>query len=71
MAGRFNPDQAALVDLAKTAERTGIDRATADTLMDWAKEYGLPARNDIGTSHWVGGDHIHIGPVNHIPVKGP
>ena len=26
-------------------------------------------RKDIGTTHWVKGDHIHVGPVNHIPVR--
>ena len=68
-ARRFTPDQEALVDLAQQARRTGINQGDAQTLLDWADEVGLNARNDIGTNHWVGGDHIHIGPINHIPVR--
>jgi len=66
---RFTDDQAALVDLAKAARRRGASPDDAKTLLDWADEVGLPSRNDIGTDHWDYGDHIHIGPVNHIPVK--
>jgi hypothetical protein len=52
--------------------RTGITQDEADILLQWAKEYEMsPVRNDVGTSHWVGGDHIHIGPVNHIPEVKP
>jgi hypothetical protein len=66
----FNPDQDALIQLAKDAQRRGgVNQRDAQTLLDWANEYGLRNRNDIGTNHWVGGDHIHIGPVNHLPVK--
>lgn len=66
----FDPDQDALIQLAKDAQRRGgVNQQDAQTLLDWANEYGLRNRNDIGTNHWVGGDHIHIGPVNHLPVK--
>jgi len=63
--------QDAVIQLAKQAKRTGgVTEEEAQTLLNWAREYGVkPARNDIGTDHWVGGDHIHVGPVNHIPVK--
>jgi hypothetical protein len=68
---RFNPNQSALIELAKEAQRTGVDREGAQTLLNWAAEYKLiPALDHIGTWHWVGGDHIRVGPVNHIPV-GP
>jgi len=70
--GAFKADQSALIELAKGAQRTGITQDEADILLQWAKEYEMsPVRNDVGTSHWVGGDHIHIGPVNHIPVVKP
>ena len=59
----------AVIELAKDAERTGISRAEAETLLEWAEEYEIPGRNDIGTTHWIGGDHIKIGPFNHIPVR--
>jgi len=65
---RFNGDQAALIDLAKEGQRTGVTPGEANTLMQWAQEYGVSFRNDIGTTHWIRGDHIHIGPVNHIRV---
>jgi hypothetical protein len=64
----FNPNQRALVELAKDAQRTGVTPSEAKTLLEWAEEYGVRGRNDIGTDHWVGGDHIHLGPVSHIPV---
>jgi RHS repeat-associated protein len=68
---RHTPDQEAVVALAKAAQRTGIGNAAAQSLMTWAREFGLVARDDIGTTHWVGGDHIHVGGVDHIPVSGP
>jgi RHS repeat-associated protein len=64
----FNPNQRALVELAKEGQRTGVTPSQAKTLLEWAEEYGVRGRNDIGTNHWVGGDHIHVGPVSHIPV---
>ena len=66
---RHSADEQALVELAKRAQSTGISATEADTMLQWANEIGMRYRNDIGTSHWIGGDHIHIGPVNHIPVK--
>jgi RHS repeat-associated protein len=68
---QFNPDQRALVDLAKGAERTGVSEAEADTLLEWADEYGLPSRGpEVHPGRPFGQfPHIHIGPVNHIPVN--
>jgi uncharacterized protein RhaS with RHS repeats len=67
---RHSDDAAALVKLAKRAKQTGVSPEDANTLLNWADEYGVtPAHNHIGTDHWVGGDHIRIGPVNHIPIK--
>ena len=66
----FNPNQAALVDLAKDAKKMGISNEDADALLKWGDEYKMiPTLDHRGTTHWVGGDHIRIGPVNHIPVK--
>lgn len=69
-ARRFNVEQQALVELAKEAKASGVTKADAQTLLDWARELGInPALDHIGTTHWVGGDHIRLGPVNHIPVR--
>jgi hypothetical protein len=66
---RHTPDQEALTGLAKEAERKGgVTQNDAETLVEWGEETGLPSRgpeNHGGAS----GDHIHIGPVNHLPVK--
>jgi RHS repeat-associated protein len=69
--GRFTPDAGALVDLAKEAgKRGGVTPDQADTLVGWGKEYGFGDRargpEDHGTA---AGEHIHIGPVDHIPVN--
>jgi hypothetical protein len=66
-----DPDQNALIQLAKEAKRKGrITNDEADGLLQWANEYGVqPALDHRNTTHWVGGDHIRIGPVNHIGVR--
>ena len=69
VAGAFDSNQSALVDLAKRAQKTGISSGEADILLLWADEYGLYSADDRGTNHWIGGSHIRIGPVNHIPVR--
>ena len=64
----------ALIELANKGKRNLSD-SNADTLLDWADKYGVDARDDRGTDHWVSWDgikdHIHIGPINHIPVRRP
>ncbi len=63
-------DQSALLQLSKEAQRSGVSQSEAQQLLKWAKEYGVqPAHNHVGTDHWIGGDHIRVGPVNHIPVR--
>lgn len=65
---RHTNDQEALSDLVKGATN-GVSNIDADTLLDWAKEYDFPARDDRGKPpHWVGGEHIHLGP-KHIPIR--
>ena len=67
---RFSADQDALIQLAKGAQRTGVDATDARTLLTWAKELGLKARGpEIHPGRpWGQFPHIHIGPINHIPV---
>lgn len=72
---RHSPDQEALSELAKENERKGVSNADADTLLEWGNEYNYPNTrddrgklNENGKPHWVGGEHIHLGP-KHIKVK--
>ncbi|MFI0436106.1 MAG: hypothetical protein ACH350_10375, partial [Parachlamydiaceae bacterium] len=66
---KHSPDQQALSDLVKQSGKKGVTNIDADTLLEWANEYEFPARDDrdIIPPHWVGGNHIHIGP-KHVPV---
>jgi hypothetical protein len=65
---RFTPDQSALVDLVKGAkQRGGVSAEDAQVLRDWANELNLPSRGP--ESHDDDFEHIHIGPINHIPIK--
>jgi len=67
---RFNVDQDALIQLAKDAKQVGgVTVDEAQTLLNWADEYGLPGRGpEIHPDRLFDIWHIHIGPVNHIPV---
>jgi len=66
------PDQGAAVDLAKEAKRKGgLSESEAKDLVDMANETGVPARgpeSHPGRPHGRK-PHIHVGPINHIPVK--
>lgn len=66
---KHSPNQQALSDLVKQSGKKGVTNTDANTLLEWANEYEFPARDDryVTPSHWVGGDHIHIGP-KHVPV---
>jgi molybdopterin biosynthesis enzyme len=68
---RFNEDQAALIDLAKQAQRTGLSPAQADVMRQWAQEHGLLFRGpEVHPGRPFGQfPHVHIGPIDHIPVK--
>ena len=62
-------DQQAISDLVKESEKKGISNGEANDLLEWCKEYNFPARDDRGKPpHWVGGEHIHIGP-KHVSVR--
>ncbi|WP_245472292.1 RHS repeat domain-containing protein [Rhizobium jaguaris] len=66
----FTPDQSAVVDLAKGAQRGGLSITDAQTLLGWAQEYGLPCRGpEIHPNRPFNILHIHVGPINHIPVN--
>jgi len=71
---RHTPDQEAISDLVKESGKKGVSNADADTLIDWAKEYDFPnrddrgKRNEQGRPHWEGGEHIHLGP-KHVKVN--
>jgi RHS repeat-associated protein len=83
----FSVEQQIIIDLAQDAVRgKGICERDAQTLLEWAREYGLTARDDTSidrAAHWSPRDasgvarypngvpHIHIGPINHIPVRIP
>jgi RHS repeat-associated protein len=67
--GRFNGDQEAVVDLAKEAQQKGgVTKADAETLVKWGKEVGFGDSRGPEDHGGDLGDHIHVGPVNHIPV---
>jgi len=57
----FNPNQRALIELAKSAKRTGVTREEAKILQQWAAEYGITSADHINQgAHYVLGEHIHI-----------
>ncbi|MEK7096676.1 MAG: RHS repeat-associated core domain-containing protein [Patescibacteria group bacterium] len=68
---RNTPNQTALIELAKIEQmKGGTDIQTAQTLVGWAQEYGLPYAEHLA-GHIGRGTlpHIEIGPVNHIFVN--
>jgi RHS repeat-associated protein len=68
-AAKYSDDATALIKLAKRAKRTGVSSDDADTLIKWADEYGLPHRGpEIHPNRRFNKEHIHIGPVPHIPI---
>lgn len=68
--GRFNSNQDALIKLSREAKRKGITTEEAEILKQWAKEYGLPYRGvEIHPNRNFDTPHIHIGPIDHIPIK--
>lgn len=70
-------DRAALIALAKYLKLRGrtrpVTREEARILQDWGGEYGVPVRGP--ESHprpgFGGTQHMHVGPVNHIPCEKP
>lgn len=73
-SGPNNTNQAALVDLVKYAEHCGsVTLSDAEIYMQWCQEYnvrfhldfGHPGRGGYIDRIW----HVHIGPVNHLPIS--
>jgi hypothetical protein len=68
----FTEDQQALVSLGKEAKKLGgVGSEEVKALEEWAKEYGLSFRGPESHPGRPFGQfpHIHVGPVNHIPVN--
>lgn len=68
---RHTADQEAISEFIKEYGKKGVSNEDANTLLDWAKEYNFPHRDDRGKDHWEargGQNHIHLGP-KHIPVN--
>ena len=70
---KHTPEQEALVELAKEAAKNGANEEDAETLVEWGQEYGFPNSRgpESHPNRGEGGsqEHIHVGPINHIPVK--
>jgi RHS repeat-associated protein len=70
----FDAQVRALIELAKYAKQRGINREAADELLKWAREYMSKGSKILDhtapqdAAHWRGIPHLHVGPVNHIPV---
>jgi hypothetical protein len=66
----FTPDQQAVIELAKEAARTGLSEEEANALIELALEAGLTVRGpETHPGRKFKDPHIHIGPINHIPVR--
>ena len=68
---QFTKDQQALVELAKEVQkRGGVTMDEAKILKEWSKEFNLPFRSpEIHPNRNFNIPHIHIGPINHLPIK--
>lgn len=68
---RNNPNQDALIQLAREQARRGVNQNDAQILLNWAREYGVePAHiHPAHPNRNVNYPHIRVGPINHIPVR--
>lgn len=68
---RLTPKQSEIVKKARAARNKGLSEAEAEELVKKAREAGLPARGtETHPDHPHGKiPHIHVGPVNHIPIN--
>jgi len=69
--GRNNAEQSALIEMAKSDKKAGVTPADAQAYRDLGKESGVPVRGpETHPKRPYGREpHIHVGPVDHIPVK--
>lgn len=59
---------AVVIDLSRHS-RKGVSETDAETLLEWAKEYNLPAHGpERHMNRKFKDEHIHIGPVDHIKI---
>ena len=60
----FNPNQTAVIKLAKEYKKTGIGKEEADILWSWAKEYGLSSFRKSNHmpkyDKYLGGSQLHL-----------
>jgi RHS repeat-associated protein len=65
------PDQDAVIQIGKEAKQLGgVTPDEAETIGEWAKEYGVPFHGpEEHPDRPFNIPHIHVGPVDHIPVK--
>ena len=61
---RFDENQSAVIQIAKEAHRTGIDKASASILWEWAEEYGFgdmsKANHPPTYDSYQGGNQYHM-----------
>jgi hypothetical protein len=70
---RHTKDQEALFELIKSKIKNGdrLTPAEAEIVKGWGKEVGWEPEDHTSpekAKHWVKGPHIHIGPIDHVPV---
>jgi hypothetical protein len=70
-ARKFNAEQDALIQMAKEAKRKGsVSADDAKAFGDLAREANVPFRGpETHPSRNFTDPHVHVGPVDHIPVK--
>ena len=73
---KFTADQDALIKLARDAKKAGLTADESKILREWSKEYKVPYRPAVDSPHEIHPNrpigknpHIHVGPVDHIPVR--
>jgi len=67
----FNEEQRALIDMAKKDKKKGISQKDAEAYKDLGSEADVDVRGPEAHPERKHGKkpHIHVGPINHIPVK--
>jgi hypothetical protein len=67
------PEQTALIKMAKQDAKTGISKGDAEAYKELGKEAGVPVRGPESHPDRPAPSsqmpHIHVGPVDHIPVR--
>lgn len=68
---RHTREQSDLIDMAQRDKKTGISQGDAEAYRELGKESGVRVRGpEVHPNRPYGQNpHIHVGPVDHIPVK--